>query len=483
MKIMVDKNINTPIYMQIIDQVKQKIITGVFPHGFTLQSERALARELEIHRNTVAKAYAELKSMGYLISKQGIGYMVDYNEDLYETSYSRKVTWEQVLNEKYLYPESAFDKMYSKSYEKGIISFAGGISSPSVYKSEEIREYVTEAMNNSTAMDFFYSPYQGNIALRYELSNFIRRKGMVADSNHIQVVSEANQAKDILMSLLVKDGDFILTEEFLSPDVYRSIRHSGGNIITIPCDRDGMNCDHIEPIIEKYKPKLIYVSTAFQNPTGAILSLSRRKKLLELSYKYKLPIIEEDESSDLAYGKHDYPSIKSMDAGENVIYIHDFSLTFFTGAGISFVNAPRSVIAGMSYLVSVRLMSLEWLSQQLLMRTLETGIFYEKLELFKKEYREKRDVMCSYLDKAKIMGLKYNKPKGGVYIWCTLPSDKNIDELIWKSEKQGVTFLPGYVFSPTKNKYTNSFRLNFSFESLEEIKKGMNIIVENLLAL
>lgn len=104
-----------------------------------------------------------------------------------------------------------------------------------------------------------------------------------------------------------------------------------------------MICDNLEALIETHRPKFIYVNSSYHDPTGNILSVERRRKLLELSNRYRLPIIEEDAASELSFEEKFLPTIKSMDRSENVIYIYSFALTFIPGHVHGFCSGPGEV--------------------------------------------------------------------------------------------------------------------------------------------
>ena len=233
-----------------------------------------------------------------------------------------------------------------------------------------------------------------------------------------------------------------------------------------------MICDYLEPLIELHRPKFIYVNSSYHNPTGVILSRERRKKLLELSYQYRIPIVEEDEASELFLEGERMPSLRSMDSKENVIYMYSFSLTLVPGVGISFMIAPRAVIKRNSNLVSVRLVTLDWTPQHLTCQYLKEGTFSRKLEDFRQVYKKKRDLMCFYLDQAaREIGLSYRKPEGGVYLWIKLPAGLDVTSLARETEKRSVSFIPGAIFFPGKNPGGNYIRLNYSYPTEEQIKK------------
>jgi len=492
MIIPINKADKTPYYLQISLIIKKKILEGEFLDGFVLPSERELARLIGVHRNTVTKAYNELKSEGLVGSAQGIGYRVQFSAQLAQTNENgvstakppkqKGVHWESLIKEEYLNLESAFDDLYSKSYDTGSISFAGGISSPNVYLKKDISASIHQMLSHSQGKSYFHTPYAGDLTLRKHLATFLHGKGVAADPAGIQVFSEMNQALDFLITLMLKPGDTVITEEPLSPDVYRTIKLVGGKIISVPVDDEGMICDNLAPLIEKHKPRFIYVNSSFQDPTGTTLSLARRKQLLDLSYRYRIPLIEEDAASDLQYSGPYLPRLKAMDRGNNVIYIFSFSLTFVPGVSIAFVAGPKILIDSLANLVSVRLVSLDWLSQKLLAQSFETHLYYDKLAIFQDEYRKKMERMCGFLDKMKSLDVTYRKPDGGVYIWCKMPEELDVKRLLRYMEQEGVSFVPGHVFYPDRQRDSRHIRLNFSYPTLEQIDRGMKIIHDYILA-
>lgn len=492
MIIPINKADKTPYYLQISTAMKKKILEGELLDGFVLPSERELATFIGVHRNTVTKAYNELKSEGLVGSTQGVGYRVQYsvagtqgaNNDFSPKKPQKQkgVHWESMIKEEYLNLESAFDDIYSKSYDTGSISFAGGISSPNVYLKKDISTSIHQMLSHSQGKSYFHTPYAGDLALRKHLASFLHGKGMASDPAGIQVFSEMNQALDFLITLMLKPGDTVITEEPLSPDVYRTIKLAGGKIVSVPVDEDGMLCDHLAPLIEKHNPRFIYVNSSFQDPTGTCLSLARRRQLLALSYQYRIPLIEEDAASDLRYSGPKLPRLKAMDRGNNVIYIFSFSLTFVPGVSIAFVAGPRALIDSLANLVSVRLVSLDWLSQKLLAQSFETHLYYDKLKVFQEEYRKKMERMCGWLDRMKSRGIAYRKPDGGVYIWCKMPEEMDMKQFFRSMEHEGVSFVPGAVFYPEKNRGSAYIRLNFSYPTPEQIDRGMKIIYDYILA-
>jgi len=496
MKIEINRKDKTPVYIQIAGEIKNKLHTGEITDGYVLPSERVLAAELGVHRNTVTRAYGELKSEGLLDSSRGSCYRVSFrggrgmgasdgtgeSGSVSEEPDRRKaVSWEAVMRREYDDFISDFDELYSQSFNPGFISFAGGVAAREPYPPEEIADVFEELVRSSGDKAYFYVPYQGDPELIWQIVKYLASIGIRTKSSNVQILSENNQALDYILQLMLTPGDGVIVDEIMASDVYRTIELAGGKLITVPADEHGMIVDNLDKVIETSRPKFIYVDSSFNNPTGITLSLERRRKLLELSYQYRIPIIEDDESSEIYYGEPTPPSIKSMDHGNNVIYMYSFSLDMVPGIGVSFVVADRKIIRQFSNMVSLRVVNPDWASQMVMLQYMKSGLFAERLADFRSICKSKRDRMCRRLEKlSETCGLEYNVPEGGVYIWVRLPEGMNSRKLLRQAQKKGLTFMPGYVFFPRKNMGAQYLRLNFSYPTEEEIEKGMDILEECL---
>lgn len=506
MNIRIDADSKIPIYVQMATQLKNQIFSGELVVGSTLPSERAMAKLLSVHRNTVSKAYNELKAEELIESKQGVGYIVtmpeaDETEDVRagrngtkgkrhgsfangkavpQAAKAKKVNWKSEINEKYLDMQVTFDDLFQRFGDKDKISMGSGLACPGIYDTDKIAEHIAAMVSEEGKTQYFYSPYKGDMGLRQQLVSFLSTKGIKATTGEIQILSETNQALDFVVMLLVKPGDTVIMEEPVSPDPYRAMELAGAHIVTVPVDNDGMDCDSLERLVTLKKPRLIYVNSSFHDPTGSILSLERRKKIIELSNRYRIPIVEEDAASELVYEGMKLPPLKAFDKAENIIYIYSFSLTFMPGLSLAFVVANREVIESLSYLVSVRMMAVDWITQKLLTRYLSDGSYFGILDTFRENYARKQELVCSALDDMRQLGISYERPRGGVYIWCKLPDGIDSKHFIDEAYRRGLALLPGYVFYPMKNGGRNHIRINYSFENEERILRGLEILRETL---
>lgn len=466
--------------MQIAAQMKGLILSGELVGGSILPSERSLAQMLGVHRNTVAKAYAELRSEELVDSRQGYGYMVALTEAEAGVAYGKKkrVHWPSLIKDEYLDMEVAFDDVFQRFSDERLISLGSGISTPEVYDKHKVAADIAGLIAEGGKNQYFYNPYQGDKYLRHKLVSFFSTKGIKAGMSEIQILTETNQALDFLVALLLRPGDAVIVEEPISPDVYRAVELAGGKVITVPVDQNGILCERLPELIQLHHPRFIYVNSSFHDPTGVILSAERRQQLIEISEAWRIPIVEEDAASELVYSGPKFLPLKASDTQNNIIYIYSFSLTFLPGLSLAVVVADKELIRSLSYLVSVRLVATDWMTQKLVAQYLDNGKYYRNLHVFRSNYAIKQEIMCRELEKLKDLGLDYIRPRGGVYIWCRLPEGVDSMELEVQARRMGVSIVPGYVFYPDKSGGRDYIRLNFSYESRDRIRQGIRILRE-----
>lgn len=498
MNILVDKKSIIPVYKQIAAEIRNTILNGELQYGSVLPSERALAKLIDVHRNTVTKAYQELKSLGMVEARQGIGYIViiGYGKPMAvpkvaslkdksvhrNANRAKPVNWLTEIKPEYIDHEKSFDDIFQKYRNEKKISLSTGVSMPTVYKRDELALDISKVVAYGGTNQYFYSPYKGDEGLRQQIVSFLSTKNIRASASEIQIVTETNQAIDFIINLLINPGDKVVVTEPVHPDTYRALELAGAEMVTVPADEEGMVVDAVERIAMSTEIKLIIADSSFHDPTGTCMPEERRRKLLEISGRYRIPIVEEDAASELYYEGDPVKSIKSMDTLGNVIYIYSFSLTFAPGLNLAFIVADREVIRNLSYLVSVRLVAIDWLAQKLMAGYLEDGTYHSKIRIFREKYKEKRDVLIRELGSMdENVRLKFEKPRGGVYIWARLPEGADSRDLVHECYRAGLSIIPGYIFYPNKDGGRNMIRLNYSYEKLEDIPKGVRILERVLL--
>ncbi|MDD3169649.1 MAG: PLP-dependent aminotransferase family protein [Eubacteriales bacterium] len=491
MDITIKKGIHVPIYVQIKNSIKEQILTEELVDGIKLPSERALATQLGIHRNTVIKAYEELISAGLIKSSVAPrGYFVTYiPADIGRKKFSffhKKYpgALNLMLKEEYLHMDTLFSKLFNggrNDISSGdFISLAADIISPKLYPRDQINE-ILEDITHSGKFDWFgFSPAQGTPQLIHSIRNLLSRKNIQVSSKEIQIVSETYEAIQYIVRMYLSPNDAILVEEPICPDIFRVFQLMNIHVITVPMDDHGMDTRYLEGLILKYRPKLIYTIPNFHYPTSTVMSLGRRYHLLELSYRYDIPIIEEDCDSSLRYEGAQVPLIKSLDTMGNVIYINSFIGTICPGIRIAYMVASEKIIENVSMIMENTQMFINPLGQFIASEFIDRGYIYCYIEKLKDFGLKNRNFLCNMLNSIDDIDFKFSVPKGGTSLWCYINEAINHQNLLYNSLKSGVSFVPGSLFFPFKNHDGRFIRLCYGNATHEELKEGVNRLAESI---
>jgi 2-aminoadipate transaminase len=485
MDINISRESNIPVYLQIKNQIREKILQGELVNGFKLPPERKLAEQIHVHRNTVIKAYTELIRENLIfISTAPRGYMVTYSiSGISSHSNNKRIKqftpFNYMVREKYLLMDNLFSNLYRDSLTGDVIPFAIDIISPSVYPKKELGEILTDLIHHEKYDLYGFCDSQGTEPLRTSIVKLLAKRNIFASKNEIQVVSESYSALDNLIKLFVSPGDTIIAEEPIHVDTFHFFQLMGIHVVTIPMDQDGMRTDYLDGLVAKYNPKFIYTIPSFHFPSGVTMSLRRRYELLDISYKYNIPVIEEDCDSVLRYEGAVIPCLKAIDQGKNVIYINSFIATVCPGVRVAYLVAPEKVVERISRMVELDEMFINSIGQYLVAEFLERGYFERHVNFLCKHFSHKRDLMCNELLKLKgRVNLDFQIPKGGTSIWCTIDQDINQHELLKHAYELGVIFAPGHIFFPYGNQGENQLRLCYGNASDDEIIKGIELFVQ-----
>jgi 2-aminoadipate transaminase len=242
-----------------------------------------------------------------------------------------------------------------------------------------------------------------------------------------------------------------------------------------------MIVDELEAAL-RIGPKFIYVLPNFQNPGGSTLSLERRQKLVELADRYGVPIIEDDPYGQLRYEGDHIPSVVSLDSKYrgpngghytgNVIYLSTFSKLLAPGLRLAWVIAPPQVIRKLVMTKQAADLHTSSFNQYVAYQVGKDGFLDEHVKVIRATYKERRDVMFEMMEEMFPQGVTWSKPKGGMFLWGTLPEGMDAAEVLKRAIDKKVAFVPGEAFHPCGGG-KNTMRLNFSYSSPDTIREGI----------
>ncbi len=481
MFISIDHQASVPVYQQISGQIRKMILSGILPVGFKLPSERRLADTLEINRSTVLSAYRELKADGLIHSSAGKGTVVlPYETVEIDRKPSYELPWRQLFSETVSrVKEPLLKDLMVMASRDSVISFAAGITSPEVYPLEFFRVCQSELLDEYATQLFLHTPTEGIFPLRESLAQIMGKRGIPASPEEIMVVSGSQQGLDLISRALIDPGDSVVVEEPTFFYALQLFKAAGARIISIPVDQDGMRVDLLEPVLTRIRPKFIYTLPTFQNPSGSVMSPARRQILLQMAYKYQIPILEDDPYGELIYEGDPIPSLKALDHYGYVIYLSTFSKLLFPGLRIGWITAPIAVNRQFLHLKQTMDLHSNSLSQYMLDRFLRQNRLEEHLRVARSEYARRRDIMLEELGKSPAAPMSWNKPAGGLYVWCRLGQAVDPVRFLAKSAEYKVAYVSGDVFFAEKQPL-NYIRLNFTYPEPDLIRMGIQRLLKAL---
>lgn len=361
----------------------------------------------------------------------------------------------------------------------GVISFAAGSPSTEAFPIEKIREISTRLLAENPLMSLQYGITEGETKLRNILKETMTKRGTFDEAfDDLMTTSGAQQGNELACKVLLNRGDTMLCEAPSFIGSLNAFRSYGVNLVGVPMEEDGLNLAACEELIKNNSNvKLIYVIPNFQNPTGRVMSLAKRKGLYELACKYDFIILEDDPYGDLRFSGEAVPSIKTMDVEHRVIYTRSFSKILAPGLRVGYVSAPKEIISKMTVCKQVADVHSNAWAQQICSTFLEETDMPAYLDTLRAIYRRKANLMAEGIRKNFSSKVKWEMPEGGLFMWATLPEECNMPAFCSKAvEEYKIAVVPGNAFLVDESQPITSFRLNYSTPSDEQITKGIEIL-------
>lgn len=376
---------------------------------------------------------------------------------------------------------SAIRELLKLTEDPEIISFAGGLPAPEVFPVEEFVEACTKVLREQGDWALQYGSTEGYTPLREMIARHTSRYGIEVTAENILITSGSQQALDLLGKVFINPGDHILTESPTYLGALQAWNLYGAEYITVPSDNDGIITDHLEDAL-RTGPKFIYVLPNFQNPTGVTISLERRLRIVELADHYGVPIVEDDPYGQLLFEGEPLPPIEVLDSQKhhngncytgNVIYLSTFSKTLAPGIRLAWVVAPPEVIRKLVMAKQGTDLHTSTFNQMVAYEVSKGGFLDRHVNTIIQVYRERRNVMLDSLSEHMPEGVHWTHPRGGLFLWITLPEGMRSMELFREAVKQKVAFVPGESFFPCGGG-ENTMRLNFSMMPPDKINEGIS---------
>jgi 2-aminoadipate transaminase len=361
-----------------------------------------------------------------------------------------------------------------------LISFSYGFPDAASLPKESVAAATARALEADGEWALQYGKSTGAPCLVDVLiAKFRRDQGIVAGPENVLITAGGSQACQLVLDLLVDWGDTVIVESPTWMGFLYALKNVGGQAVAVPLDECGTDTDALERELRRLRregvtPKLIYVISNFQNPSGISTTLDRRRRLVELAREYGTLILEDDAYHDLRYAGDRIPPIYSLDDGGSTMYLGTLSKIMGAGMRIGWLIAAEEIVTKLSVLkvdggtnIFGSHVAAEWIPSNL----------DDHIARLKRVYHRRRDLMLAALERHMPAGTTWTTPEGGFFIWVTLPEGIDAARLLPQARERGVEYLPGatcYV----DGQGSNQLRLSYSFARDEQIEPGIRVIGE-----
>ena len=377
---------------------------------------------------------------------------------------------------------SAIRELFKLLGKPGIISFAGGFPDSALFDVEGIRAASQQALQDEPGAALQYGATEGYQPLREQLAQFMASKGAqdVAPENLI-VTTGSQQALDLLGKTLINPGDKVIVEGPTFLATIQCFRLYGAELISAPIDGNGVKTDELEQLMAEHQPKFVYLIPTFGNPSGALLSLERRKKVLELAVKYQTLVVEDDPYGDLFFGAPPPPSLLALSSqvpGSRALLVHCGSLSKVLSPGlrVGWMIAPADLLANATMCKQFSDAHTSTFAQATAAQYLKAGRMPATLAKVRAVYAERAQAMAEALRRELGGAIEFVQPQGGLFFWLRLTGAggkiEDGNEFAKRAIAEGVAFVPGAPFY-CANPDLSTLRLSFATADEGKIREGI----------
>ncbi|MEM9103781.1 MAG: PLP-dependent aminotransferase family protein [Pseudomonadota bacterium] len=463
------------LYTQVIDYVKSLMSKQYLLAGHKLPSLRKLSAQLDVSVPTIQQAYEELERQGFVESRPKSGfYVIDIAQSFKTVSMPSFTTKPRTVRR-----QSLIEQVYQLAHAPRCYPF--GISSPTRAQpcDKALDRTHRRITNRKSIQSTSYAPVNGEASLRQQIAEYYFSHGLVVDPEHIVITNGAQEAIAIALMSVAKAGDVIAVESPTYFGILELIESLGMMALEIPaCPNTGLCLQDLEVALAAQPVKAAIICTAINNPLGSLMTNQKRKLLVELLEKQKIPLIEDDVYSDLAFTKERPTPAQYYSKKGIVMTCSSFSKTTAPGYRTGWVISEK-YYGDIHRLKRSLSCSSSLLHQKTLAEFMATGEFRQNIKRLKNVLITNRDRTLRLLQQHMPLDIRISEPQGGSVFWIELPKNAHANALFERLAQSNIAIAPGTIFSPS-GKFNHFFRMTFGLpwddifeENLIQLSEGV----------
>ncbi len=373
---------------------------------------------------------------------------------------------------------SAIREILKHTSNPEVISFAAGNPAPEAFPVAEVQAISQRLLEENPIGVLQYTVTEGYMPLRNYVADYMKKKHNIGrEFDQIIITAGAQQVMDLATKSLCNEGDTVICESPSFIGSLNAFRSYGLKLCGIPMEQDGMDMDALEQALKTEKRvRFIYTIPNFQNPSGLTMSMEKRRRLYELAKQYGVLVLEDNPYGDIRFAGEHIPAIKSLDEDGIVIYAGTFSKVLSPGMRVGYAIAPAAILAKMTVCKQTSDVHTSMWAQMVAYEFM-SGCDYEgHLKAIRKVYAHKAGLMMELFEQELGDRLTCSPVEGGLFLWPTLPDGIDMPGFCRLAVENKVAVVPGNAFLMSEGEPCQSFRLNFSTPTDEQIQRGMAIL-------
>jgi len=474
---MIDRLLDTPVYLQIVHQLINAIQRGVLTPGIQLPGSRALAQALEVHRKTIVSVYDELNAQGWTEIVPNKGTFVS-NKSPAKRSDSLKYNTEFLTS----YPANTGFHIKRNILldipgvaTNSTLQFTDGLPDIRLAPLDRLSKvYGGILKRKSSHKHFGYSHVEGNEFYRDTLAGYLNNtRGLHITKRNILTTRGIHMSLYLAANLLIEKGDRVVVGDLSYYVANMIFQEAGAAIIPVPVDEDGISVEAVRSLCVSGKIRMLYLTPHHHYPTTVTLSAERRLALLSLSVQYGFIILEDDYDYDFHYNSSPVLPLTSADRHGMVVYVGSFCNSLAPGFRSGYLVAPENLIQELGKFRRIVDRQGDMLMEQALGELLEEREIQRHLKKAVKIYQERRDALCRLLTSELGEYVSFSSPPGGLSIWTAWNPDLNLMRISKNCAAKNLS-LPQKLLYQTEK--VTAMRLGFGNLTIPEMEQAIEIL-------
>ncbi len=462
------------LYDKIADHLAGAIARGALRSGDRMPSVRGLASQRKVSVATVLQAYVRLENDGLIEVRPRSGHFVRHRPLVPSVAEPR-------LPRRNLAPARVsvtpgVRALWESMRDPSVVPLGAAQVSPSLLPIRQLNRRLAAIAREVQDVGGSYGDVAGLPTLRRQLARRSVEMGLSLHESEIVITVGAMEGLHLALRATTNPGDAVAVEVPTYFGVLQAIEQLGLKAVEVPAHpRTGMDLECLEKVLQQRGVKAIVAAPNVSNPLGSIMPDENKERLVRLSAKFDVPIIEDDVYGELAFEGRPRPAL-AWDREGRVLLIGSVSKTLAPGYRIGWIIPGRyqEHIERLKYSLTV---STPPLLQMAVAEFLSSGGYDRHLRRLRAQLRAQvermRDAVCTLFPP----GTRVTSPSGGFVVWVELPPGVDAYTLQGLALAEGVSIAPGPIFS-ARDRFSNHIRLSCGFPWSPRTEAALTIVAK-----